>query len=169
MARPTTKAELIEASESQFLKMRNLIDEMPDAEQHATFAFEDRDRVVRDVLIHLYEWHRLLLEWIESNQNGVPKPFLPEPYNWKTYPSMNVGFWQKHQATPLDDAKAMLSDSHEEVMAVIETFTDEELFIKKHFPWTGTTNLGSYCISSTSSHYVWAIKKLKKHHKTYCS
>jgi hypothetical protein len=28
------------------------------------------------------------------------KPFLPEPYDWKTYGDMNVKFWEKHQTTP---------------------------------------------------------------------
>ncbi|MGO3678157.1 MAG: ClbS/DfsB family four-helix bundle protein, partial [Microbacteriaceae bacterium] len=31
------------------------------------------------------------------------------------------------------------------------------------FPWTGTTSLGSYCVSATSSHYDWAIKKIRAH------
>jgi hypothetical protein len=43
----------------------------------------------------------------------------------------------------------------------------EELFAKKAFSWTGTTTLGAYCVSATSSHYDWAIKKLKNHLKTY--
>lgn len=27
------------------------------------------------------------------------------------------------------------------------------------------TNLGSYCVSATASHYDWAMKKIKKHIK----
>ena len=40
-------------------------------------------------------------------------------YNWKTYPTMNVEFWQKHQNTLLADAKAKLKKSHRNVMALI--------------------------------------------------
>ena len=47
------------------------------------------------------------------------------------------------------------------VVALIGKFTNEELFIKAYFPWTGTTSLGSYFVSATSSHYEWAIKKLR--------
>ena len=32
---------------------------------------------------------------------------------------------------------------------------------RKKFDWTGNTTLGSYFISSTASHYDWAIKKNK--------
>lgn len=165
MARPTTKQELITAADSQWQKLGRLIDSMPEAQQRGIFSFEDRDRNLRDVLVHLYEWHRLLLNWVRSNRAGNAVNFLPEPYNWKTYPRMNVGFWEKHQATPLQDAKVLLQESHSEVIKLIDSFTDEQLFTKKYFPWTGTTNLGSYCVSATSSHYDWAMKKLKRHIK----
>jgi len=165
MARPTTKQELIKASNEQFDKLWQLIDSIPEKERQGTFGFEDRDRNIRDILVHLYEWHQLLLKWIEANQNGNSQPFLPEQYNWKTYPNMNIEIWQRHQTTSYEDAEKMLKASHLQAMQLIETFSDEELFTKKYFSWTGTTSLGSYCVSATSSHYDWAIKKIRKHGK----
>jgi hypothetical protein len=171
MPRPTTKAELLVAANAQFDKLFALIDAMPEGEQTAAFCFDadkagkeahwKRDKNIRDVLIHLYEWHQLLLTWVGANQNGVNKPFLPEPYTWKSYGDMNVGFWEKHQSTSYERSREMLKESHNAVLSLIGGFSDEELFEKKHFPWTGTTNLGSYCVSATSSHYDWAIKKIK--------
>ena len=78
---------------------------------------------------------------------------------------MNMMFWNRHQSTSLEDAKKMLAESHKKVLALAETFTNEELFTKKHFSWTGTTDLGSYFVSSTASHYDWEIKKIKAHCK----
>ena len=167
MPRPTNKAELLAAADSQFAKLWKLIDGMSEDMQAAAFAFEDRDKNVRDVLVHLYEWHQLLLRWAPANLAGEAKPFLPPPYNWKTYGDMNVGFWEKHQATPYEQAREMLRQSHAEVMALIEGFSDEALFTKQYYSWTGTSSLGSYCVSATSSHYDWAMKKLKNHIKTY--
>jgi hypothetical protein len=124
MSRATTKLDLVIAANEQFDKLWKLIDSMSDEQQNATFgsamaaagkeAHWSRDKNVRDVLVHLYEWHQLLLNWIKANRNGEAKPFLPEPYNWKTYPAMNVEFWKKHQNTPLVDAKKMLKESHAE-------------------------------------------------------
>ena len=177
MARPTTKADLIESANEQFQKMWKLLDSMTENEKNAAFNFGDnfnkkeahwkRDKNIRDVLVHLYEWHQLLLHWVEANRRGEAKPFLPEPYSWKTYGDMNIGFWEKHQSTPCADAKEMLMGSHKDVLSVIEGFSNEELFEKRHFSWTGTTNLGSYCVSATSSHYDWAIAKIKQHIKSY--
>ena len=31
--------------------------------------------------------------------------------------------------------------------------------------WTGNAALGDYCVSTTSSHYDWAMKKIKAHIK----
>ena len=175
MPRATTKSELLAAAGGQWDKMWKLIDTMP-SPQTAVFSFCDdpklkeahwqRDKNLRDVLVHLYEWHKLLLDWTSANMSGSNLPFLPEPYTWKTYGDMNVGFWEKHQSTQYEDAAAMLRDSHAKVIALIESLSDEELFEKKRFAWTGTTNIGSYCISCTSSHYDWAMKKVKLYLKT---
>jgi hypothetical protein len=167
MGRATTKTDLQIASNEQFDKLWKLIDSMTDEQQNAIFTFEDRDRNVRDVLVHLYEWHELLLNWVKTNQQGEAKPFLPAPYNWKTYPQMNVELWEKHQNTPLTDAKKVLKESHNNVMILIETFSSNDLFAKGSFAWTGGSTLGAYCVSATASHYDWAMKKLKNHIKTY--
>ena len=166
MARPTTKEQLIQLGEENFKKLFALINSMNREEQEQTFSFEDRDRNIRDVLVHLYEWHQLLLKWINSNQSGIKINFLPEPYNWKTYPQMNVGFWEKHQQTSLEESVTLLEKSHSDVIQLIGIFSNEELFTSKYFLWTGTTSLGSYCISATSSHYDWAMKKIKLHKKS---
>ena len=170
MSRPTIKPDLITAGETGYLKLMQVIQTLPDETQAFHFEVTEkiteahwrRDQNLRDVLIHLYEWHQLLLHWVEANQNGVAQPFLPAPYNWKTYGQMNQGFWEKHQATSLEDAKKMLHDSHTAVMALADTFSNEELFTKQYFSWTGSSSLGAYFISATSSHYDWAMKKLKK-------
>ena len=52
-------------------------------------------------------------------------------------------------------------------MRLIDTFSDEQLFTKNIFSWTGSTTIGSYCVSVTSSHYDWAIKCIKKAIKTF--
>ncbi|KAA6299861.1 MAG: hypothetical protein EZS26_004002 [Candidatus Ordinivivax streblomastigis] len=159
MARPTTKEQLKQSGEENFNKLFALINSMTEEEQEKSFSFEDRDRNIRDVLVHLYEWHQLLLNWVNSNQSGNKANFLPEPYNWKTYPQMNIGFWEKHQNTSLQKAKTLLEKSHSDTIKLIGSFSNEALFTNKYFPWTGTTSLGSYCVSATSSHYDWAIKK----------
>ena len=78
---------------------------------------------------------------------------------------MNVEFWKKHQNTSLEEATNALQKSHKDVLKLAEKFTNEELFSKKVYKWVGGSTLGSYFVSATSSHYNWAIKKIKAHQK----
>ena len=175
MVRPQTKENLMIAAKENFEKLNTLISKMSDKELTTPFDFSKdekkkeahwkRDKNLRDVLIHLYEWHQLILNWVESNQKGEEKPFLPEPYNWRTYGDMNVEFWKKHQNISLEDATRNLEKSHKDVLELAEKFTNEELFSRKIYKWVGGSTLGSYFVSTTSSHYDWAIKKLKVHQK----
>lgn len=178
MPRPRNKLDMLLAAQEGYDKLFAFINEMTDKEMNTPFDFSDdpqkseahwqRDKNLRDVLIHLYEWQRLLLRFVEKNytsMGGIVFPFLPEPYNWKTYGDMNRALWQQHQQTTLDEATSMLADSHRKVLALAESFSNEQLFTKKFYRWTGTSDLGSYFVSTLSSHYDWALKKLKAHRK----
>lgn len=178
MGRPTTKSDLISASAEKYDEMNGLIASLTEEELTTPFDFSKdvrkkeahwgRDKNLRDVLVHLYEWHQLLIQWVRGNRQGEDRKFLPGTINWKTYGVMNVDFWKKHQNTTLEEAKEMLAGSHQEVMELAERFTSEELFSKGAYSWVGGSTLGSYFVSTTSSHYQWAIKKLKAHRKN-CS
>lgn len=166
MPRPTTKSELISLSQANFEKLFSMIDGLSEMEKNAHFAFTLRDKNIRDVLVHLYEWHQLLLNFINKNLAGFRAGFLPAPYNWRTYPAMNVRFWEEHQNTPLNQAVDELQQSHRSVMQLIGKFSDEQLFTKNYYDWTGNATLGSHIVSAMSSHYDWALKIIKKHKKT---
>ena len=110
MARPTTKADLLTAAAENYEKLNVMIDGMTEKELDTPFDFSasakkeahwKRDKNLRDILVHLYEWHQLLLTWVHANLRGDNWPFIPKPYNWKTYGDMNVAFWKKHQETTL--------------------------------------------------------------------
>jgi hypothetical protein len=40
-----------------------------------------RDKNLRDILVHLYEWHELLLNFVKNGMAGKNAPFLPKPYS----------------------------------------------------------------------------------------
>lgn len=175
MGRATTKSDMITAAIRNYEKLSGIISQLTEEELSTSFDFTaddkkkeahwGRDKNLRDVLIHLYEWHQLLINWIVSNRNGENKSFIPEPYNWRTYGQMNVVFWEKHQGTSVEEANEMLKKSHKEVLDLAEKFSNEELFSKGTYKWVGGSTLGSYFVSATASHYDWAVKKLKAHKK----
>lgn len=90
MGRATTKAELLTSSEEKFQELSGLIQTLTEKELATAFDFTKmksktqahwgRDKNLRDVLVHLYEWHRLLLDWVSANMKGenmAPGPTIP--------------------------------------------------------------------------------------------
>lgn len=165
MVRPTNKTELMKLGAENYQKLNDLIDTIPAEKQMEPFPFEDRDKNIRDVVVHLHEWHKMMLEWYRIGMSDG-KPVIPaEGYTWKMTPELNAAIWKKYQGTSLREARELLDETHQKEMRMIEGHSNEELFTKKYFKWTNTTSLGSYFISSTSSHYDWANKKIKKFKK----
>jgi len=166
MARPTTKDDLISAANTQFGKLWALVEEMSEEKQNASFMFEDRDKNVRDVLGHLYEWHKMVEEWhrVGTIEGGIPA--VPGVgYTWKTLPALNLVLWERLQSMTLEEAKRCLRESHARILSLIESHSNDELFANGVYKWTKSTTLGAYFVSCTASHYDWAMKKLKRHKK----
>jgi len=121
-----------------------------------------QDKNDRDLLMHLHEWHKMVLNWYKSNMEGKKTSFLPEGYTWKSTPKLNKSLWEQYQKTSLSEAEKLFAKSHKEIMSLIKKHSNEELFTKSYYDWTGTTSLGAYFVSATSSHYDWATKLLKQ-------
>ena len=166
MPRPTTRQALITAAENGYAALLALVDTLPPGAADAEFAFEDRDRCVRDVLGHLHAWHLMMVRWYaEGMARGCPA--IPgEGYTWRSLPALNAEIWSRCQDADLAATRAALDASHRRVVELITVHTDEELFTKRLYPWTGSTSLGAYLVSATSSHYEWAAKKLRRHRTT---
>jgi hypothetical protein len=160
MARPINKTELLSLSNENFEKLIRLIDQYSD--QNRVFAPGTMNRNIRDVLAHLHHWHLMMQEWYTLGMSGK-KPEIPAPgYSWKTTPLLNQRIWEEYRYTDLDSIHEKLMASHALMTTLIQKHSDEDLFEKKKYAWTGTTSLGAYFIGATSSHYDWAIKLIKK-------
>lgn len=85
-----------------------------------------------------------------------------EGYTWKTTPDLNRMIQEKYSQTPLSDIQKLLLNSYQEVQIILAAHSEEELFTKKRYGWTGTSSLGQYLISATCSHYEWALRLIKK-------
>jgi len=162
MPRPKTKEELITLSNGSYKKLLAYIRSMSTDELHAEFPEGYLNRNVRDVLAHLHHWHLMMLEWYKVGMTGK-KPDMPaKGYTWKTTPDLNREIWKKYQNEDLKIVITILEKSFTALQKVIHNHTEEELFEKRRYKWTGTTSLASYLISATSSHYDWAYKLIKK-------
>jgi hypothetical protein len=162
MARPKNKIELLDLSAANFNKLMDFINSFSVKEQNVEFPKGTMNRNIRDVLMHRHHWHLMMNQWYDIGMMGE-KPDMPaKGYTWKTTPELNKWIWEKYKETTLEDAKMNFKASYEMVRSIIQKHSDEELFEKKRYKWTGTTSLGSYLVSATSSHYDWAFKLIKE-------
>ncbi|UZR97489.1 ClbS/DfsB family four-helix bundle protein [Chondrinema litorale] len=162
MPRPKNKEELLQIGIENAKNLNDLIDSIPESERDKEFSKGTLNRNIRDVMAHLYHWHLMMLNWYKIGMAGK-KPEMPAPgYTWKTVPELNTAINKKYSTTHLSDIRKLFNESHKVLIKLIESHTNEELFEKKKYKWTGSTFLGSYLISATSSHYDWAYKLIKK-------
>ncbi|MFK7736269.1 MAG: ClbS/DfsB family four-helix bundle protein [Pirellulaceae bacterium] len=166
MPRPKTKTELLTASADGYDSLNAKLGSLSSAQQVASFPFKHRDKNVRDVLAHLHEWQVMMAAWYEIGMEGS-KPDMPaKGYTWKTTADLNAEIWAKYQKTSLKQIGKKLDVSHDLLRKIISSHTNEELFTKCRYAWTGTTSLGSYLTSATSSHYDWSLKVLARYART---
>ena len=162
MPRPKSKSELLYLSQANFEKLVNFIDAFSKEEQEKDFPPGTLNRNIRDVLAHLHHWHLMMLEWYTIGMKGE-KPDMPaKGYSWKMTSELNKAIHQQYKDEALATIQDKLKASHQKIMALIEQHSNDELFEKKRYHWTGSTSLGAYLISSTSSHYDWAYKLIRK-------
>jgi hypothetical protein len=164
MPRPTNKIELLSLSDENFTKLLTFIEILPKEYQIKSYVnneLNDRDKTIADVICHLHEWHIMMKNWYKIGMSGK-KPAIPaEDVTWQTLPVLNHRIYEKYKGTELNEAIKLFKKSHKEILEIIQKHSDDELFTKKKYLWTGTTSLGAYLVSATSSHYDWALKTIR--------
>ncbi|MBK9739004.1 MAG: ClbS/DfsB family four-helix bundle protein [Actinobacteria bacterium] len=162
MPRPTTAEDLLAASDAGFAHLLAVSDALvADATQGAGGAADPEARV-RDVLGHLHAWHVMMLRWYDEGMAGAMPVIPAEGYTWRTLPDLNEEIRLRYLDRALADVRDDLDGTHRRLQEIIRRHTDEELFTKKRYHWTGSTSLGAYFVSATSSHYDWALKELRR-------
>jgi hypothetical protein len=162
MAVPTTKNALLRQTRDNYQKLNDLIDHLSEEEKRAEFPSGTMNRNIRDVLAHLYHWQLMFLNWYTTGMKGATPDMPAKGYSWKDTKALNQKIWKDYRNHDLKDIRSLLAKSHDKLQSIINKHSDEELFEKKRYPWTGSSSLATYIRSNTSSHYTWAYKLIKK-------
>ncbi|NOQ71273.1 MAG: ClbS/DfsB family four-helix bundle protein [Crocinitomix sp.] len=162
MPRPKTKEELLAQSKKNYQRLLDLIASYSKEALDKDFVNCNMNRNVRDCITHLHEWHLMVLDWYRIGNTGE-KPKIPaEGYTWKTLPDLNKKIWEQYQETDLETALKLFETSYQKIRSLIENHSDNDLFEKKKYNWTGSTSLAAYLISCSVAHHDWAYKRIKK-------
>ena len=160
MPRPTSKSQLLEQAQVNYAKLQDLLGTLSPEEMVCAAIVGEWS--VKDVLAHLLAWQQMALSWYRQGKAGKTPVTPSEDYTWREIPALNQAIYEAHKDWPLDNVTAQFEASHAEMLAEIETITNDDLFTPKVYAWTKSTTLGSYLTSATCSHYDWAHKEIRR-------
>jgi len=160
MPRPTSKQALLAAIEKERGVLEAFLDTL--TPEQMTEPGIVGEWSVKDVLAHLIEWEQMCLGWYQAGLRGEISP-LPAPgFKWNQTPALNQQIYEKHRDQLLDEILKQFKASHGEILGVIQELSNEKMFELGQFKWTKNNTLGAYFVSATSSHYLWAMKEMRK-------
>lgn len=164
VGRPSTRAELLTRIDSDLAALMDVVDALDETVREQSGACGQWS--VKDLMAHLDAWHELFLTWEQQGRAGG-QPDMPAPgLSWKQTPELNERIWQRARHDGWDDVRARLHDSHARVRDVVAAYADDDLFAKRRYRWTGSTSVGSYAVSATTSHYDWARTQIRRFLRT---
>jgi len=129
-----------------------------DASKDAVLEDAYEGRNVRDVLAHLHAWHVVFDGWVAQERAGSEPAYPAEGYTWDDIKSLNDAFYQAHHARPYEAIRSMLVASHRMMLALLDSFTEEELTHPDVFGWLGRQTLGDVAHECLGGHYEWALR-----------
>jgi len=160
MPRPTDKSQLLSAMKTEHDLLEKalavLTREQISAVSHAT------KWSVKDVLSHLTEWEQMCLGWYEAGLKGKTPALPAEGYNWAQLPALNTAIIKKHRDRSVDEVLTHFRTSYRKILKTVQEMREADLFAPGRYAWTGKNALAAYVIGSTSSHYAWAGKEIRK-------
>ncbi|CCV63880.1 conserved hypothetical protein (DUF1706) [Alteracholeplasma palmae J233] len=163
MPRAQNKTDLVTDTKNKYEELITLINHISETDRNALFLFSDRDKNIRDVIMHLYYWHEMFFAWYNRGLDQATFKTPSEKYSWKETKLLNQDLWQEAQKYSLDEALTLLDKAYQENLNLLISIPESILFTRGYYKWTKTSHLALYFISNGPSHYEWAIKKIKKH------
>lgn len=159
MPRPLNKTQLLAVAHKEFHKLETYLSSLSPEQMKASNAPQ---KSVKDILAHLYEWQQMFFIWYAAGLRAE-MPDVPAPgYKWSQLPALNQAIYEKYNHLSLDDALTWFRASHAKTMQFIESLSDGELTTPGLYPWMNRNTLLANLNSTTGSHYVWAVKEIKK-------
>ena len=148
------------AAEQEFDRLRDTVDAAPPSDRETPGACDSWS--VKDILAHLDAWDRMWLRWEQAGARGEPIPMPAEGFAWAQTSALNERIHADTAGQRWDELRDRLQDSHSRIMTVLSGYSNEDLFAKKRYRWTGSTSVGSCAVSATSSHYAWASGLIRR-------
>jgi hypothetical protein len=160
MPRPTTKNKLLAAMQSEHDALEQALAGL--SKKQIVTVSRKTKWSIKDVISHLTEWERMCMGWYRAGLKGKIPAVPAEGYNWAQLPALNTMLLKKNRHLPWENVRRRFRISYRRILRMVKKMGQEELFTRGRYAWTGKNALAPYIIGSTSSHYIWAKKEIRK-------
>jgi hypothetical protein len=160
MPRPTCKRQLLSAMQTEHEALEKELTAL--TKEQISAVSRTTKWSVKDVLSHLTEWEQMCLGWYEAGLKGKTPALPAVGYNWAQLPALNTSIIKKHHDRSVDDVLKRFRTSYRQILKTVQEMREADIFTPGRYAWTGKNALAAYVIGSTSSHYVWAGKEIRK-------
>lgn len=165
MQSPTTKSELLATIQTDYQALLDQVHRFSPDEQQTPGV--NGEWAIKDLLTHLVAWEQLFLGWYQSGARGET-PVIPAPghtWGWKSLDELNQRLFLQYKELSPAAAIQALAASHVQVVALIESLSEEELFTPGRYGWLGKATLEAFIRANTYNHYRWATKLIRQWEK----
>ena len=167
MAVPVNKEELILAINTNYIKLKKELENIPielttlkDLEGHSKGTLMS----INNLLSYLLGWQELVLKWNIKKQNKEEVDFPETGYKWNQLGKLAQKFYDDYKNDDFNTLIFKLDKKVEEILKLIENKSNKELY---EVSWYEKWTLGRMIQFNTSSPYANAkarIRKWKKEH-----
>ena len=154
-----SKQQLLDLSTKEWQKLLKILDELPAI---LRLQKDEEETSPKDIIGHRAHWIELYLGWFRDGRAGKEVFFPAKGYKWNETKRYNADLRQQQSGLTWDAARSMLESNHAELLALIESLSEEELY---GGPMKGANNnwtAGRWAEAAGPSHYRSAAKYLRQ-------
>jgi hypothetical protein len=124
------------------------------------------DWSIKDLLAHLADWEQRFLGWYMAGLRGEV-PEIPAPgLSWAQLDVLNQQVFEANRTRSLKEIRLEFDQSYLQVLAVVESMPEEEMFAPGRYAWLGENSLVESILANTANHYRWAKEQVRNWLKT---
>ena len=148
---PMTKAKIMDLIQSERESLEGVLAGLSEAQM--TRPGGENNWSVKDILVHITDWERRMVGWIEESLSGEV-PQRPAPgMTWDDLDRLNEQTYELNKDRALGDVLASFHRSYERAWQVVETMTEEDLVDPGRFAWRAGDPMWHMVAANTWEHY----------------
>lgn len=133
MRKYENKEELKTEIHKAFEKYIAEFDDIPEASKDQ--RMEGVDRTPAENLAYQVGWTTLVLQWEETERRGLPVKTPSDEFQWNQLGKLYQWFTNTYAQLSLEELKTRLETNVNAIYAMIDSFSEEELFMPHQRKW----------------------------------